>query len=66
MDNYKVVKRIGVGTYGSAYLVCLRQDPSTQLVLKKIKIDEDNTDEKRLAEQEVGILAQLQHPLVLG
>ena len=65
MDRYKVVKRIGVGTYGSAYLVTLKRDPSQQFVLKKIKLDEANEKEKLQAETEVAVLMQLNHPLVL-
>lgn len=66
MDRYRVVKRIGVGTYGSAYLVTLRASPSEQLVLKKIKIDEDDEKERQQAETEVKVLMQLSHAFVLG
>jgi len=66
MDAYKVVRKIGVGTYGSACLCCLRQDPSQLFVLKKVKIDEDNDKERTQAEMEVAVLSQLDHPLVLG
>ena len=65
MDRYKVVKRIGVGTYGSAYLVTLKRDPMQQFVLKKIKLDEANDKERQQAETEVAVLMQLNHPLVL-
>lgn len=65
MEDYKVIKRIGVGTYGSAYLVCLKDHPSQQFVLKKIKIDEDDSKEKQQAELEVAVLSRLDHPLVL-
>mmetsp|Transcript_17043 Transcript_17043/g.36817 ORF Transcript_17043/g.36817 Transcript_17043/m.36817 type:complete len:694 (-) Transcript_17043:512-2593(-) len=66
MDRYKVLKRIGVGTYGSAYLVCLKKDTNQQYVLKKIKLDDANEKERVQAETEVTVLAQLDHPLVLG
>ena len=65
MDRYRVVKRIGVGTYGSAYLVTLKRDPSQEYVLKKIKLDEANEKERLQAETEVAVLMQLSHPLVL-
>lgn len=65
MDRYKVVKRIGVGTYGSAYLVCLKAMPSTQYVLKKVKVEQLDDKERLQAEQEVKVLMQLAHPLVL-
>eukprot|EP00798_Chlamydomonas_sp_ICE-L_P015912 gene15912-22046_t len=66
MERYKVIKRIGVGTYGSAYLICWKTNPDMQLVLKKIKQDEASEKEKLQAETEVKVLAQLDHPLVLG
>ncbi len=40
MDPYTVVRRLGTGTYGSAYLICLKSDTSTQFVLKKIRLDQ--------------------------
>jgi hypothetical protein len=36
----QVQKRLGVGTYGSAYLVSLVHDPSQLYCLKKVKLDE--------------------------
>ncbi|KAJ9524812.1 hypothetical protein QJQ45_003041 [Haematococcus lacustris] len=78
MEAYTVVKRLGVGTYGSAYLITTKHDPGQQLVLKKVqqaqlvqqdrgavKIDEDNEKETQQAMLEVAVLAQLNHPLVL-
>ncbi len=64
MDKYKVVKRIGVGTYGSAYLVTLRSN-GQQFVLKKIKLDDANEKERQQAETEVTVLRHVDHPLVL-
>ncbi len=66
MDRYKVVKRIGVGTYGSAYLVNLKHDVNEQYVLKKIALEAASEKERQQAETEVRLLAQLDHPFVLG
>jgi hypothetical protein len=30
MESYKVIQRLGVGTYGSAYLVSLKKDPGEE------------------------------------
>ena len=65
MDKYRVVKRIGVGTYGSAYLVTLKTVPHVQYVLKKVKVEQAEDKERQQAEQEVKMLMQLAHPLVL-
>lgn len=64
MDKYKVLSRVGVGSHGSAYLVCLKAAPGAQYVLKKIKLDDDA--ERQQAETEARVLASLDHPLVLG
>jgi serine/threonine protein kinase len=67
MDRYKVLRRIGTGTYGSAYLVCLKHDASELHVLKKVQLAEATSDkERQQAETEVRLLAQLDHPFVLG
>ncbi|GLI61210.1 hypothetical protein VaNZ11_003502 [Volvox africanus] len=62
MQNYLVVKKLGTGTYGSAYLVSLRVNPSQQYVLKKVKVDGSDSS----ADSEVKVLRSLSHPLVLS
>lgn len=66
MDKYRVFKRIGVGTYGSAYLVTLKTAPHVQYVLKKVKVEQADDKERQSAEQEVKMLMLLAHPLVLS
>lgn len=66
MDRYIVSKRIGVGTYGSAYLICSKHNPEQQYVLKKVKVHQEGEKERLQAESEVKVLRQLSHPLVLG
>ena len=53
MDKYHVEKRIGSGSYGSAYLVRLRKDRRAIYVLKKIRIDNVSAKERAAAHQEV-------------
>lgn len=62
MQNYTVLKKLGTGTYGSAYLVNLKSNPLAQFVLKKVKIDGEGGIS---ADGEVKVLRQLAHPLVL-
>jgi len=66
MDAYTVVKKIGTGTYGSAYLVSLRSNASIEFVLKKIRLDEVSDKERHAAEQEVELLQTLDHAFILG
>lgn len=77
MDKYKVLKRIGVGNNGAAYLVSLKRDANQIFVLKKVKLDDGSAStspsngfdmgrERAQPENEVAVLLQLDHPLVLG
>jgi len=66
MDTYTVVRKLGTGTYGSAYLVCLKGDASARYVLKKIFLQEVSQREREAAEQEVHLLATLDHAFILG
>ncbi|KAG2497776.1 hypothetical protein HYH03_004048 [Edaphochlamys debaryana] len=63
MQNYQVVKKLGTGTYGSAYLVSLRANPVVQYVLKKVKVEAGSD---LSADSEVKVLRSLAHPLVLS
>lgn len=65
MERYQVVRKIGTGTYGSAYLVSLKTKPDEQFVLKKVKIEDGDEKERAAAETEVKVLVQLCHPFVL-
>lgn len=65
MERYKVLKKIGTGTFGSAYLVCNKSNPADQYVLKKVKLEDAPEREKVQAETEVNLLTQLDHPFVL-
>ncbi|KAG2439901.1 hypothetical protein HYH02_010531 [Chlamydomonas schloesseri] len=64
MQNYTVLKKLGTGTYGSAYLVTLKSNPVAQFVLKKVKVEDQGNGIS--ADGEVKVLRQLSHPLVLS
>ena len=64
MQNYTVLKKIGVGSYGSAYVV-LRNDAKVKLVLKRINIKDASKEEKEAAHFEAKILKEFHHPFVL-
>lgn len=66
MEKYQVDKKIGSGTYGSAYLVHLKEMKHIQYVLKMIRVDNISPKERAAAHQEVKLLSQLDHPFVLG
>ncbi|PNH02674.1 Serine/threonine-protein kinase Nek1 [Tetrabaena socialis] len=62
MEKYVVSKKLGTGTYGSAYIVSLRANPAQQYVLKKVKVEGGDVS----ADGEVRVLRALSHPLVLA
>lgn len=80
MDHYVISRCIGRGSYGSVYLVRDKQD-GKHYVLKKIDMQHVNAkvqhwqigkltshelrQERRAAEQEVELLAGLQHPNIV-
>lgn len=72
--NYGIVKCIGRGNHGSAYLVTKvddaeheNQDSSPcQYVLKKIPIECMSRDEKDRAHHEADMLRTLRHPYIVG
>lgn len=65
MDSYVVLRKVGTGSYGSAYLVCSKQDHQ-QYVLKKIQPADIPDKERQVAWNEVEVLSKLNHPFVLG
>ena len=70
MQNYTVVKKIGTGSYGNAYLVHKRAGAKNiegpkNLCLKRINIKDATKEEKQSAQFEAKILKEFQHPFVL-
>lgn len=48
MSKYVVERRIGVGSYGSAYLIRSKADRSRCFVLKKIRLDNVGARERKV------------------
>lgn len=59
--GYTVCSIIGTGHYGSVYAVERLHEPRHMLVCKLVNLDSLPPKDKRLAEQEVGILRSLNH-----
>ena len=64
MNNFEKVSVIGRGSYGKAMLVKSKRDKRL-LVIKEINISEMSTKEKKEAENEISVLAQLKHPNII-
>lgn len=66
-DRFAKLERIGSGTYGVVYRALDRRDSSV-VALKKIKLDNNDTDEDGVPSsslREIGLLKDLKHPNVL-
>lgn len=69
--DYSMVKEIGSGSFGRAYLVQINpQAPKAngkdkQLVLKEIDLSGQNAQQRAAAEVEVKVLSSLKHPYIV-
>jgi NIMA (never in mitosis gene a)-related kinase 1/4/5 len=64
MNKYKIVKTIGKGTFGTAYLVESLTEHK-KYVIKKINMSQMNAKEKKEALNEVNIIKSLDHPHIV-
>jgi len=63
-ETYKKVKTLGVGTFGTAYLVdCVNS--GTKAVIKQIDIENMSEEERRETLREAKILEVLAHPNIV-
>ncbi len=60
-ESYKKVSTLGVGSFGTAYLVQCQSDQA-YAVIKQIDISEMSEEERRETLQEAKILEVLNHP----
>ncbi|XP_060050868.1 serine/threonine-protein kinase Nek5 isoform X2 [Erinaceus europaeus] len=64
MDKYDVIKAIGEGAFGKAYLAKEKSD-SKHCVIKEINFAKLPTQEKEASEKEVTLLAKMKHPNIV-
>ncbi|XP_033608128.1 uncharacterized protein LOC111866412 isoform X2 [Cryptotermes secundus] len=65
MDQYVKEKRIGEGSFGTAYLVRSKES-GVHYVIKRINFSRMTEQEKNEAMREVEVLAKLQHPYIVA
>lgn len=63
-ETYKKVKTLGVGSFGTAYLVECQSDKALA-VIKQIDIQNMSEEERRETLREAKILEVLQHPNIV-
>ena len=63
-SNYKVIKLLGEGSFGKAFL-CSKDSPDSLCVIKQIVIEEMSESEKKDVFNEANILAKLDHQNII-
>jgi NIMA (never in mitosis gene a)-related kinase len=65
MENFDIIKTVGEGTYGKAYL-CKRKSDFKKCIIKQIVTIKLSRRERTATEQEASLLSKLQHPNVIS
>ncbi|XP_069061555.1 serine/threonine-protein kinase Nek5-like [Pleurodeles waltl] len=64
MDKYEIIKMIGEGSFGKAFLARGKADGS-QCVIKEINLTKMPLKEKEASRKEVSLLAKMKHPNIV-
>uniref|UniRef100_H2ZV00 non-specific serine/threonine protein kinase n=1 Tax=Latimeria chalumnae TaxID=7897 RepID=H2ZV00_LATCH len=64
MDNYQVIRLIGEGAFGKAFLVQAKTD-NKECVIKEINLTKMPLKEKENSKKEVSFLAKMKHPNIV-
>ncbi|XP_068206151.1 uncharacterized protein [Palaemon carinicauda] len=64
MDGYKIIRKLGTGSYGCAHLA-LHIPTDTKCVIKEIQISHMSAKELEEARREVEVLSSLSHPYII-
>jgi NIMA (never in mitosis gene a)-related kinase len=65
LDDFKIIKKLGVGSYSSVYKI-IRNNDGLVYALKKIKMGNLSDKEKENSLNEVRILASIDHPYIVS
>ena len=64
MDKYEIIRIVGRGAFGTAYLA-RRNTDGKEVILKKIQMDQMTTGDRQSILTEIKVLAMLHHPNVI-
>uniref|UniRef100_UPI0037E7B9C2 serine/threonine-protein kinase Nek5-like n=1 Tax=Semicossyphus pulcher TaxID=241346 RepID=UPI0037E7B9C2 len=65
MNNYEVIRQIGEGAFGKAFLVRDRGGGDRQCVVKQINLRKMSAREKEASKKEVTLLSKMKHPNIV-
>ncbi len=63
--KYKIVQKIGQGSYGAAYIAHVRANPSSQVVIKRISLVGMSQTDVEESVREAQVLSLLDHPCII-
>jgi NIMA (never in mitosis gene a)-related kinase len=66
MENYKVIKVLGQGSFGKALLVCDKRNKKRKFVVKEVVIGHLSAVDKAKAEAEADVLKQMKHSNIIS
>lgn len=64
MDNYEIIRMIGEGAFGKAFLAKRKKD-NIQSVIKEINLSKMSPKEKEASQKEVTLLSKMNHPNIV-
>ncbi|XP_061081725.1 serine/threonine-protein kinase Nek5-like [Conger conger] len=65
MDNYVIVRKIGEGSFGKAFLVTPKDGSSKQCVIKEVNLRKMSAKEKEMSQKEAALLSRMKHPNIV-
>ncbi|XP_041940215.1 serine/threonine-protein kinase Nek5 isoform X2 [Alosa sapidissima] len=66
MNNYELVRPIGQGAFGKAFLAKARDGGARQCVVKEINLRKMSAREREASQKEVVLLSQMKHPNIVS
>ena len=63
--KYKIIQKIGQGSYGAAFIAQIRANPSSQVVIKRISLVGMSQADVEESVKEAQVLSLLDHPCII-
>jgi serine/threonine protein kinase len=65
VEEYRVIQKIGKGSYGAAFLAQKKSNPAVHVVVKKVSLQLLRREEVEESVQEAQVLSMLDHPCII-